>query len=383
MAFPVGPSNGALTTINGTVYVYNSTNGSWAKQNVGAVTVTNDLTINGTLTENGNLSVSGSLIPSSSFQRNVIINGNMGVWQRGTSSAGSYPTYLADRWMNYRSVAGSTFSRQVTGDTTNLPNIQYCQRIQRDSGNTSTAAIYISQPIETVNSIPFVGGSVTISFYARAGANFSAASGNINIEVAYGTGTDQNLVGGFTGQAYAVATTKTLTTTWQRFTATGTVTATATQLGINLYYIPVGTASAADYMDITGVQLERGSIATPYEYVTYSEQLAQCQRYFNRLINGVAQNVGIGNWIALGSATTGYGFLYYPPMKASPTPTITAGSINFYAYIGTSSSVALSIPSNGVLSLTGTGTGWPSGGQGGVMLSGSATSLIIDLASEL
>ena len=211
--------------------------------------------------------------------KNMLFNGAMQIWQRGTSAAGSYPTYLADRWMNYRSTTGSTYSRQATSDTTNLPNIQYCQRIQRDSGNTSVAPLYISQSLETNNSITAAGSSVTISFYARAGATFSAASGNMSVEVVYGTGTDQNVIAGFTGQTNAVSTTKTLTTTWQRFTATGNIPATATQLAVNLYYTPVGTAGATDYMEITGVQLEKGSTATSFDCRPYGTELALCQRY--------------------------------------------------------------------------------------------------------
>jgi hypothetical protein len=46
--------------------------------------------------------------------------------------------YVADRWSGYAGVAGRTVTRQVTNDTTNLPNIQYCARVQRDSGNTNT-----------------------------------------------------------------------------------------------------------------------------------------------------------------------------------------------------------------------------------------------------
>ena len=108
---------------------------------------------------------------------NPVINSALQVWQRGTSSAlTSSGVYFADRWQGYRSVAGSTASRQVTNDTTNLPNIQYCARIQRDSGNAGTQNILVSQSFESVNSIPYAGKTVTFSFYARAGANFSAAS---------------------------------------------------------------------------------------------------------------------------------------------------------------------------------------------------------------
>jgi len=94
-------------------------------------------------------------------QANPVINSAMQVWQRGTSItvAASGGTYTADRWQSYRGATGSTVSRQTTGDTTNLPFIQYAARVQRDSGNTGTSPIYFGQSFESVNSIPSVMSS--------------------------------------------------------------------------------------------------------------------------------------------------------------------------------------------------------------------------------
>ena len=59
---------------------------------------------------------------------NPVLNSSMQVWQRGTSFtlASSAITYTADRWAGYRAATGATVTRQATGDTTNLPFIQYC-----------------------------------------------------------------------------------------------------------------------------------------------------------------------------------------------------------------------------------------------------------------
>jgi hypothetical protein len=225
---------------------------------------------------------------SSAAGRNFIINGGMDVWQRGTSIAiaAAAKTFASDRFWAARggSVAGSTVSRQATGDTTNLPFIQYCARVQRDSGNTSTQFISFNQDIETVNSIPLAGRTVTLSFYARAGANFSATSSALPVSIVTGTGTDQSLSSGYTGQVTAFSGTATLTTTWQRFTFTGSIGATATQIGIQPYYVPVGTAGANDYFEITGIQLEVGSVATQFSRAaaTIQGELAACQRYYQR-----------------------------------------------------------------------------------------------------
>ncbi|NDB08575.1 MAG: hypothetical protein EBX97_07940 [Actinobacteria bacterium] len=117
-----------------------------------------------------NVTASFGSIPSAN---NPVINGAFDIWQRGTSFANSASAlaYTADRWYQARNATGMTISRQVTNDTTNLPFIQYCSRVARDSGNTSTEVIRIVQSLETVNSIPFLGKTVTLSFYARKGAD--------------------------------------------------------------------------------------------------------------------------------------------------------------------------------------------------------------------
>jgi len=261
------------------------------------------------------------------IQQNPVLNSAMQVWQRGTSVAvsGAFAlTYAADRWGFFRTgyATGMTVSRQVTGDTTNLPFIQYAQRVQRDSGNTSTGIIYTLQNFESINSIPFAGKTVTYSFYARAGANYSAASSALSYSVNTGTGTDQNLVNGYTGQAAPISTTATLTTTWQRFTATAALSSSATQIGVAFAYTPVGTAGANDYFEVTGVQLEVGSVATPFHTyaATIQGELAACQRYFSTITG--ENTVAIGSaWATANVDTT----IYFPVvMRTIPTVTLAA-----------------------------------------------------------
>jgi len=215
------------------------------------------------------------------IQQNPVINSAMQVWQRGTSIAPASATdYTADRWTGYFPT-GTTVSRQVTGDTTNLPFIQYCARIQRNSGQTSTTVRQFTQSLETINSVQFAGKTITLSFYARAGANFSSASNVLNARAIWGTGTDQNYTGTYTGATLAVDQNATLTTTWQRFSYTGSIGATATEVAMQFQYTPSGTAGANDYFEITGVQWEVGSVATPFHTyaATLQGELAACQRY--------------------------------------------------------------------------------------------------------
>lgn len=219
--------------------------------------------------------------------RNALLNSNFSVWQRGTSVALAASTaaasgYSADRWDTATGANQAiTISRQATADTTNLPNIQYCARYQRNSGQTGTSILTLAQNLETINSIPFVGKSVTWSFYARAGANYSATSSILSTTLIGGTGTDQNVLTGFTGQTSISGQSSALTTTWQRFSYTATIPTTVTQLALIYQFTPTGTAGANDYFEITGVQLELGSVANTYQPngATYQAELAACQRY--------------------------------------------------------------------------------------------------------
>jgi hypothetical protein len=179
--------------------------------------------------------------------------------------------------------SGATASRITTSDTTNLPFIQYGIRVARDSGNTNTSAIYLSQSFESVNSVPFIGKQVTVSAYIRKGSNLTNAS-SFTLTLQSGTGTDQNMYSGFTGSASVASGTPTLTTSWQRFTFTGTVSTSATQLGVWAFWTPSGTADANDYFEISGVQVDVGAVALPFRTyaATIQGELAACQRYYIR-----------------------------------------------------------------------------------------------------
>lgn len=220
---------------------------------------------------------------------NPVLNSCFDIWQRGTSIAGiaSGSNYTADRWIAYAASANATISRQATGDTTNLPNVQYAARIQRTAASTATGQINFTNPFETTNSIPFAGKTVTLSIYARAGANFSATSNQLVVQLNPGTGTDQNPYSGYSGSLSAVVnSTATLTTTWQRFTFTGTVPTTATEMSVQTIFYPSGTAGANDYYEITGVQIDIGSVALPVRRngATLQGELAACQRYYQRWV---------------------------------------------------------------------------------------------------
>ena len=270
---------------------------------------------------------------------NPVINGGMDIWQRGTSFSAGSATYTADRWKTSTGGPTITVSRQTTSDTTNLPNIQYASRVQRNSGQTSTTAFNFAQSFETVNSLPFAGKAVTFSFYARAGANYSPTSSALSANLYSGTGTDQSWIDvAYTGQATVAGGTATLTTTWQRFVFTGTVGATATELAIVFQAAGTGTAGANDWYEVTGVQIDLGtwtaSTAPTFRRSggTRAGELAACQRYYQRFTAG--QNY-YRYAIGMNVSSTQASFVVSYKVSMRTTPTLsTSGS--FESVEGTS-----------------------------------------------
>lgn len=292
--------------------------------------------------------------------KNKIINGDFSVWQRGTSIT---PTvgqaiYTADRWQSLSGTAATTIARQGAAGT------GYYARVQRNSGQTGTAIIYLGTTLESLSTVGMIGQTVSYSVKARKGTNFSATSNVLNLVLVYGTGTDQNLFTGLTGQTIVASTAATLTADFQTFSCSGTVPSNATQLAAYVYYTPVGTAGAADYFEIDDVQLEVGAKATPFQTASggsIQNELAMCQRYYERIVADAAYGF-IGNGYAF-STTAGYVIIPFKTNKRiapSVMDTSAAGTFQFDdgATGYTPSALAISTPlSNtnfGALQATGT-----------------------------
>ena len=275
--------------------------------------------------------------------------GSFNIWQRGTSfSSGASPIYTADRWAFNRAGGdvGATVSRQTTSDTTNLPFLQYCARVQRNSGTTAVTSVAFWQSLESVNSIPLAGQTVTFSFYARKGANYSSTSNILTAAFYTGTGTDQNInVTGYTGQV-TTSNNATLTATWQRFSYQIAVPTTATEIGFIFSYTPTGTAGANDYYEVTGVQVEAGAKATPFQTASGGSiqgELAMCQRYYFDGRQGSDQAFsGYTNSTDYLLAMVRY------PVTMRTTPSITIGQssgVNYVRRISTNGQLAITVTS--------------------------------------
>jgi hypothetical protein len=332
---------------------------------------------------------SSVLMPAGLGFRNVLINGDFKVWQRGTTKAmatGSGTGFIADRWTGARAgyAAGGTVSRQ----TASLDGFQYCSRVQRDSGNTSTAIAYYFQTLESVTSIPLANKPVVYSFYIRAGANFS---GSIVAKIYSGTATDQVNYpdGGITGSATVVTSTLSLTTSWQRVVLYGNVGATATQLFAGFEWTPSGTAGAADYYEITGVQLEQNLQPTPFEQRPIGTELALCQRYYWRYYGNAGGYSRFPSTGASFNGTSWQGVLNTPiTMRTVPSLVESSGvgctdNVSFDSAAFTSVSVATGQSHiNGVFIQCSGGSGI-NNGTGHILIGRGGGSSYIALGAEL
>jgi len=213
--------------------------------------------------------------------KNAIINGAFNVWQRGTSISLTNNTYAygADRFLAYLSFSAGTASFSQQAFTAGAAPVagyesQYFSRIT--CGSTSTY-LEFNQRIEDVRTL--AGQTVTFSFWAKS----SAA---IVIQPLF----NQNFGSGGSGTVTTAGSNITLTSSWVRYTSTialpsitGKTVGTNSYLNASLTYAS-GTLNSAT-IDIWGVQVEAGSVATAFQTATGTLQgeLAACQRYYFRI----------------------------------------------------------------------------------------------------
>ena len=276
--------------------------------------------------------------------RNRIINGGMDVWQRGTSftnvGSGGPPTYTADRWFGYR---GGFASNLSVSQQTGFSGFRYCSRVQRASGDTSTQSLQFCHIVEDLNMYDLEGQPFTLSFWARRPSS-GYSGGSLSVIVATGTtanqGSNSFANGTWSGSASPVASTATLTSTATRYSFSGTFGAGIAELAVQFLWTPTGTAGSTDYIEITGVQLEAGSVATPFERRSYGQELELCQRYYTK---GRTQG-----WPRSGDNASLAMSFFKQTMRATPTVTQSAGAIQFATEDGFGS----------YLLGTGSGTSW-------------------------
>jgi len=221
-------------------------------------------------------------------RKNAIINGNFDVWQRGTSqTASGYGS--ADRWKTQVGTSTQTVTQQAftTGQTDVPYNPKYYYRNVVTTGSTAPSYVILNQFIEGVGS--FAGETVTLSFYAKADA-----SKNIAIEFSqqFGTGGSPSATVNGIG-----VDTVSLTASWAKYTVTVSIPSISGKTlgtdGNDSLQLFIWLDAGSDYnartnslgnqsgtFEFAQVQLEAGSVATPFERRSYGEELALCQRYY-------------------------------------------------------------------------------------------------------
>jgi hypothetical protein len=144
--------------------------------------------------------------------------------------------------------------------------------------------MFLAYAVETLDWTRYQGKTLTFSFYAKGGANYSPTSGILGVNLYTGTGTDQDPLAALTGEVQQIGQNAVITTTATRYTYTFTCPSNSTDMRFNFSIAPTGTAGAADFVEITGVQIELGSYATTFSRAggTIQGELAACQRYYYR-----------------------------------------------------------------------------------------------------
>lgn len=265
--------------------------------------------------------------------KNYCWNGNFDIWQRGTSfTSFASRNGVADGWTYTRSsfTAGSTVTQQQGSRQSN-----YCIRVARNSGDVATDSMTLVFNMGQADSRPLIGRRVTLSFRARAGANFSSASSLLTAQIKSTDAIAESAItasnGTYSsGDTTAGGATATLTTSWQTFSVSASVGSTMKQVAIRFTYAPTGTAGAADYFELEEVKLEVGGVPTEFipEDIAYATARAE-EQYFKTyqldVAPGTVSYVGALNMRARGTEATAAVTMPCPfkrRMRAIPTITL-------------------------------------------------------------
>ena len=265
--------------------------------------------------------------------KNKIINGDFGIWQRGTSvsiPANNVQTFQADRfWAQHNGTTNGTItyaSQAFTAGQTDVPNNPiYFARITNTTLGTSQTQTEFGQSIEDVNT--FAGQTATFSFYVKSSGTFTLTG------FAW-----QNFGSGGSDGVFTTLTlsTSTTTTSWQRITATVSVPSVSGKtIGAGNYiafYIRQGTPTAGSTIDFANWQVEAGSVATAFQTATGTLQgeLAACQRYYYRVtFDEAAARLGMG--YATSTTVANVTVPFPTTMRTKPTALEQSGTAGDYS----------------------------------------------------
>jgi hypothetical protein len=248
----------------------------------------------------------------SAGRKNLIINGAMQVAQRtmGPVSVVAYNYNTADR-MRFSTTSGTlgTWTQEVVENQDVGDFIGNALKSSCSVAGSGSNVAGLNIRLELEDTERYVGQKLTLSYYAKSDAAVTLTPAVI---------ADTDIFMG----------TDTLTTSYVRYTHTFTLSSLSTKTHFDMVMRVDGLVATTHY--ITGVQLEVGSVATPFEHRSYGEELALCQRYFYSAADGASQSLGLGvNY----SSTYMMGAINFPvTMRTTPTLSAASGA-NYYEFI--------------------------------------------------
>jgi hypothetical protein len=267
------------------------------------------------------------VLASATNGRNRLINGDFRVAQRGTSfvaGANDDDTYNLDRWY-VLSEANDTvdITQASVAPTGGLFSIGLdVETINNKFG--------IAQIIETRNLVGVVGSQCTLSFKFRTSGS---SIGNVKAAIIAWTGTSDVVTSDFVSAWNADGVAPTLianavyentpinlnpTNDWQTASITALVDAAGTNNIAVFIWCDDKTTTLADFLYVTDVQFEVGSVATAFERKIFSDVLLECQRYF------ISESVNSQVLVPVFGNSNGMSNSY--PVKMRVSPTLTANT---------------------------------------------------------
>ena len=286
--------------------------------------------------------------------RNRIINGAMVIDQRyaGSATASSIAGYTIDRWSVAQSTTGKIIVQQNAGSVTPPAGFSKYLGITSQSAFSVGAGEYywLHQTIEGNNIADLAWGTasgvpVTLSFWVRSSltgtfsGSFRNSNGGQQLIFTYTINSANTweyktvvIPAPNTGSTWTSDNTHGLQITWSLGIGTTYSIGTIGTWSTNTAYAStgsvsvVGTNGATFY--ITGVQLERGSTASSFEYRPYGAELQLCQRYYQKYTALSGNYVAFGSGRGAGSSTVFCYFKYTTPVRATPTLTQSNTGIN-------------------------------------------------------
>ena len=252
--------------------------------------------------------------------RNRIINRGFDVWQRGTSFVSPTNTFMADRWLAYSVNPGITYSR--TARAVGSGGTYYLRGAATSGANT----VGLIQPLEDIEVNKLIGQTITISFYGV----ISSGTHTFYMQCLKGSAANTWTSGltAISGLATCV-----FTTTPKRFSLTVAIPTDGTANTIAPYIQALNVQNGFSF-GIYDVQLEIGSVATPFEARPIGVELELCRRYYEVIGDGLNRTR-----VVAGSMYTNSVFhasLFYKTTKRTfPTVSVKTGAAtDFRVLIG-------------------------------------------------